>query len=448
MTKVIRLFTLVCFLATGVFAFTPYTKPSKKAFTKSYSNLNYEEEDTFMLGRSFFTIPWVEAPSATTARDGLGPLFNANTCVSCHPNNALGSVYSKNGSISRSMVVRLSIPSNNSDLHKKILSKIGFIPEPTYGAQLSLNGLSNVSYEGKLNIEYSKKSVTYADGKTLELRVPSYSLKNLNYGELFPNTNITVRKAPALVGLGLLEEVLDEEILKNEDIEDKNNDGISGVANIVFSIKTNSYKVGRYTYKASAPTVKHQNAAAFHNDMGLTTTYFPTDNCTKKQTSCLNAPKARDYIDVPDFRLEAIDFYLRHLKVPKTKIETSYIKEGKKIFNDISCSKCHLNSLKTKTGLIIRPYSDFLLHDMGELLGDGRREFKASKNEWRTAPLWGINSYEKAIGKRVDFLHDGRARSIEEAILWHAGEALSSKNSFMNLDETKRTKVIKFIRSL
>ncbi len=439
----------MAFFAMGLFALdnnTYYTKAnSKKSFSKSYNNLNNEEIDIFMLGRSFFRIPWVEAPSATTARDGLGPLFGANTCLSCHPNNSQGSVYNKNNNISRSMVVRLSIPSNNSKEHKLLLKKSGFIPEPVYGAQVSLNGTKNVPFEAKLKVLYTNKYVTYKDGQTVILSKPNYSFKDLNYGALHKDTIITVRKAPALVGLGLLEDLSDEEILKNVDEFDKNNDGISGKANMVYSLAVKSELLGRYTYKASAPTVKQQSAAAFHNDMGLTTTYFPNDNCTKYQTKCLNSPKARDAIDVTDFRLYSIDFYLRHLKVPKSKIKE---KEGEALFAKLSCTSCHISSFTTKKNMIIKPYSDFLLHDMGEGLSDGRSEFRATKNEWRTTPLWGINSYRKTLGKKPDYLHDGRAKSIEEAILWHGGEALNSRNSFILMDQIKRDKIIKFIGTL
>lgn len=441
--------SLIAFFAMGLFAVDTssyYThEKTKKSFSKSYTNLNNEEIDTFMLGNSFFKIPWVEAPSATTARDGLGPLFDANTCLSCHPNNSQGSVYNKNGKVSRSMVIRLSIPSNNSKEHLSILLKNGFIPDPVYGAQVSINGTRKTPFEGKLQIEYINKYITYADGQTVVLRNPKYSLTNLNYGKLGKNINISIRKAPALVGLGLLEDISDEEILKNVDEFDSNNDGISGRANKVYNIATKSYDIGRYTYKASAPSVIQQSAAAFNNDMGLTSSFFPLDNCTKYQKKCLNAPKARDLIDVSDLRLSAVNFFLTHIKMPKNKNTQT---EGKILFSQISCTSCHVSSFTTKKGMIIKPYGDFLLHDMGEALSDGRSEFSATKMEWRTMPLWGIGSYEQTLGKKPDYLHDGRARSIEEAILWHGGEALKAKKDFMSLTKQQRDKIIKFIGTL
>ncbi|NQY94869.1 MAG: thiol oxidoreductase, partial [Campylobacteraceae bacterium] len=309
----------------------------------------------------------------------------------------------------------------------------------------SINGTRKIAFEAKLHINYEDKEVVYDDGKKVTLRKPNYSLVDLNYGPLAKDTSISVRKAPALVGLGLLEDLSDSSILANVDEYDKNNDGISGRANLVYSIETGTYKLGRYTYKASAPSVKHQIAGAFHNDMGLTTTLFPNENCTKVQEKCLNAPKSRDAIDVPDKRLDAVTFYLTHLKVPKLKVN---IKEGKELFNQIGCVSCHVSSFTTTKGTKINPYSDFLLHDMGEALSDGRSEFRASAAEWKTAPLWGINSYEKTLRKQPDYLHDGRARNLEEAILWHGGEAQASRESFMSLEENKREMIIKFIGTL
>lgn len=447
--KILKILSFVAFLAAELFAFNNssyFTNAGdKKSFLKAYDNLNNDEIDMFMLGKSFFRIPWVEAPSATTARDGLGPLFNANTCISCHPNNSLGSVYNKKGKISRSMVVRLSIPSNKSTLHENLIKKMGFVPEPVYGAQISLNGTNDVPFEAKLDISYKNRYVTYADGQTVVLSKPIYKLTNLNYGKLSKDVAITVRKAPALVALGLIEQISDEDILANEDIKDKDGDGISGKANIVYSVEYKKYMLGRYTYKASAPTVKQQSAGAFHNDMGLTTSLFPNDNCTKFQKECLDSPKPRDLIDVPDLRLNAVNFYLTHLKTPISKKKE---KLGQELFSQTGCTSCHIPSFKTNNGLEAKVYTDFLLHDMGEELSDGRSEFKANKNEWRTASLAGLSSYRVSIGKNVDYLHDGRAKSIEEAILWHGGEALHIKENFMRLNAFQREEIIKFLGTL
>lgn len=443
--QIIKATAIVGLLTAMALANVQTIKPSSLALDTQMDNLSNEDVDTFILGKSFFRIPWVEAPSATTARDGLGPLFNANTCTSCHPNNAYTNVFTPDGQSNRSMVVRLSIPSTNSQEHQAYEHTMGFIPEPMYGAQLSVNGTVDVPFEGKLHITYTSKQMIYSDGTSVQLRVPKYELTNLNYGSLDSDVRISVRKAPALVGLGLLEQIEDSQILANEDPEDKNNDGIRGTANFVYSIKEKKMVLGKYTYKASAPTVKQQIASAFHNDMSLTTTYFPNDNCTDKQKECLNAKKARDSIDVPDERLSAIEFYLKHLKLPVIENKNQ---EGKLLFNQIGCASCHIPSYTLANKETIHVYGDFLLHDMGEELSDGRSEFKASAQQWRTTPLWGINSYKYAVNQEVEYLHDGRARTLEEAILWHGGEALNARKAFQGLTKQQRDDLIQFLGEL
>lgn len=408
--------------------------------------LTDEEYDKFILGRSFFVIPWVEAPSATTARDGLGPLFNANSCISCHPSNGRGTLIS-NGVPSRSLVVRLSIDSSGSSEHEKLLKYKGFVPEPVYGNQLAINGIFGVDFEGKVKISFEEKEVVFPDGEKQVLLKPKYELENLNYGTLHKDSNISYRIAPSLNGIGLIESISNELILANEDIEDRDGDGISGRANFVYSNITKKVELGKYTWKASTAFLKEQIAGAAVNDMGLTTTIFQDDNCTKSQKECNNAPKPRDEIDLPNNRLDAISFYLKNIKtyVPK---ETKEYKEGLALFESISCAKCHISSFETKKGFKIAPFSDFLLHDMGEDLADGRVEFMANKNEWRTAPLWGLALHEEINKEKPSLLHDGRAKSFQEAILWHGGEAQKSKENFMNLPKEKREQLIRFLEEL
>lgn len=462
--RFIVLLSLVVF-TTGLFAFEEniqkkydrkYTTltQSKEVFMKQIEGLNDVEQDQFILGKSFFTIPWIEAPSATTARDGLGPMFNANTCVHCHPNNALGSVYNRNNQISRNYLSRLSIPSSGSIEHQRMLKYNGFVEDPIYGAQISINAVQGVSYEAKQIIKYRHINISYADNETVVLKKPLLGIENqlsdLQYGKMNQNVSITNRLAPALIGLGLIEQISDKQILKNEDIFDTNNDGISGKANIVYSIKNKDFRVGRYTRKGSAPSVIHQTAAAASNDMSLTNDFFPNENCTSFQVECLKAAKAEDVhgkktFDLPIQRLEAIAFYLSNLKIPKSIISE---KEGEILFEIIGCVKCHIPSFTTDKGYKIKPFTDFLLHDMGEGLSDGRVEFKATAQEWKTAPLWGIGKYIQATNKKPELLHDGRAKTIEEAILWHGGESETIKNNFMKLSKIQRESIIKYIKEL
>lgn len=426
------------------------------------SPLGDSELDTFVLGRSFFRTPWVEAPSATTARDGLGPLFSANTCISCHPKNGKGRVYSDSGNISRSLVTRLSIDNNKSRDEK-----IGFAPEPTYGSQLSINGVYGVPYEGKPTREYSYKVVRAGKDRNATLRKPIYGVKDLRYGEMSKDTILSQRVAPALVGLGLLEQISDREILKNEDIDDRDGDGISGKANRVYTPRKSSSKssnihstnhkeepishptreIGRFNWKASASKVKQQVAGAMSNDMGLTSPLYPNENCTHSQKECLSSPKGRDRYDVPMRRLDAVSFYLKHLKVPKTDQDQDY-RDGLSLFKQIECVSCHISTFKLESGETIHPFSDLLLHDMGDGLADGRVEFQATGSEFRTPPLWGISIYSDILGGSVNFLHDGRARGVEEAILWHSGEAERSKVNYRELSSDKQKILIDFLERL
>ena len=405
------------------------------------SSLNDSQIDTFVLGKSFFSVPWVEAPSATTARDGLGPLFSANTCTGCHPGNGKGAVYNKNGHIARSLVTRLSIGNLQ---HRD--SKLGFSPEPTYGSQLSINAVYGVPYEGKPSRSYINKTLLF-NGANITLHKPIYGVTDLQYGTLSKNVILSQRIPPALIGLGLLEEISDKQILSNEDIEDKNKDGISGKANRVYSPETGKLELGRYNWKANASKVKHQVAGAMSNDMGLTSPLYPNESCTSSQRECLESPKGRETFDVPMKRLDAVTFYLKNLEVPQVSEDQDY-KDGLEIFKQITCASCHIPNFTLNNGKRIHPFSDLLLHDMGEDLADGRREFQATGNEFRTPPLWGISVYSKILKNRVNFLHDGRAKTLEEAILWHDGEATQSKHNFINLSAQKQKILIDFLERL
>jgi len=412
--------------------------------TKAFSHpvhLTNDQEDLFILGRSFFHIPWVEAPSATTARDGLGPLFSANTCVSCHPNNSAGRLYTKEKALERSLVIRLA-----SSYQKDLRYNEGFRIEPTYGGQLSVNGTSDVAYEGNIVVEWTKHKGHFADGEDYTLHSAKYKLTNLQYGALQEGANVAPRLALPLVGLGLLEEVSEEEILKYEDINDRDGDGISGKANRVFSPEHNKTMLGRFAYKATAVDIKHQSANAAHNDMGLSNPLYPSENCTSKQKECNEALKGRHEFDLPQERLDAIALYLRSMKAPAPR-ENEAFKEGREIFKSLGCAKCHRESFKTQNAKIIYPYSDLLLHDMGSELADGHSDFLASANEFRTTPLWGLGLREKLTGS-LNLLHDGRAHSIEEAILWHGGEASSTKNAYRHLEKTQREMLLAFLEGL
>lgn len=416
----------------------------KQALSHAYDHLSNDEYDRFILGKSFFTIPWVQAPSTTSARDGLGPLYNANTCISCHSGNGGGIYHKEKMTVHRSLVFKLARPDFNPS-NSETEQQLGFIPDAVYGAQFNINATNNVRFEATPRRDYKTRVFTYPDGKTIKLYEPVFSFKNLNYGTLDKDTIVAARIALPLIGLGEIEKIPAKAIVAAEDINDTDNNGISGKANYVYSLLDNKIQLGRFLAKASVASVKQQVASALHNDMSLTSELFPKENCTARQKKCLQAAKGKD-IDVPTQRLDAITFYMTHLKIPQQRNPQKH-KRGASLFNQIGCNQCHTNTFTTKENNTIHPFSDFLLHDMGEALSDRRSEFLANAREWRTTPLWGVG-LKKIIHENARYLHDGRATTLEEAILWHAGEASSASEKFKQLNSLNRQHIIEFLRSI
>ncbi|MDG6882716.1 Predicted thiol oxidoreductase [Phocoenobacter uteri] len=423
------------------------TKKSHNTFPLKHTvgGLTYDEEDLFTIGRSFFSIPWVAAPSATTARDGLGPLFSANTCASCHGKRNFGRIKDEDGNINRALAFKFIDVSKHYDFNKTFKAQH---VDPVYGGQLSINGNSNAPFEAKPVIEFEYKTDYFDDGTKVTLQKPIPSLKELNYGSLAPQTYISLRMSPMLAGMGLIEALTDEQIIANEDPDDKDNDGISGRVNWVYHPYTHQKMVGRFGLKAQASSLAMQTADAAAHDMGLTNRFFPKEHCMQTQTECLNAPVGRPspegLLDLPDLRLKGIAFYVAHLKAPKPLPKDQFIK-GRKLFNDLGCSSCHKENWTTPSGTEFSPFSDLLVHDMGEGLADKRNEFMAIGSEWRTQPLWGLGIKLKA---KLSLLHDGRAETIEQAIFWHDGEAKEAKKRFKALPKEQRQQLIEFLENL
>jgi len=393
---------------------------------------NSAQEDMFILGRSFFTIPWVAAPSATTARDGLGPLFSANSCQHCHKGGGGGLLLEKdsasNAVLSRSMVMRVG---------KLMVDKThGFVADSTYGRQLSVSSITNVQAEVVANAYYEPSNTDGLQRSMLKL--------HLLHGTLDKDSHVALHRALPLVGLGLIEQIPTAQIIAHADENDSNADGISGRANWVYNPETNRNELGRFTWKAAASTVKMQVANAAINDMGLTSPLYRSENCTNKERDCLVHNGSKEPFDLPMRRLDAITFYLSHLKVPKSVVNT---KAGKKLFRQLGCAQCHHDSFTTTAGIEIAPYSDFLLHDMGKALSDGHTNFRASAQEFRTPPLWSLVITKRIRGEYA-LLHDGRARSVDEAIRWHGGEAAASNAHYQALREEQKKALAQFLEEI
>jgi len=372
----------------------------------------------------------------------LGPLYHARSCSSCHVRDGRGSP-TKDGRISVALLFRLHVPE----------SKAG---DPNLGLQLAVNAAPGIEPEGKVEIVYDPVREKLK-GDIITLRRPTYSLKaNSSYGSSNPGTQLSPRLAQPLVGLGLLESVEEKTILLLADPDDKNNDGISGRARYVLNPENRKTELGRFGWKASQPGLRAQAAVAFWRDIGITSSIHPNEDFTSAQAKIIK-PNAQDsHPEIDDAKLNRVVTYLRTLAPPAQRTpEAKKVIMGEKLFTRSGCAKCHTPSLKTGShasleelkNQSIRPYSDLLLHDMGQALSDGIDKPGVSGREWRTPPLWGIGLTGTVNGNTF-YLHDGRARTLEEAIMWHGGEGLSAKQAYANLSGKERELLLKFLQSL
>lgn len=427
---------------------------TRNAFSLPAKNLGILRRDNFFIGNAFFRQPWVIAPASTSARDGLGPLFNTNTCQGCHVKDGRGQPPLSKDDAFLSTLVRLSIPAITGD-HKAQVMKSGVVPEPNYGDQLQPKGIPGVKAEASPRLRYEEVSGQFADGEQYTLLKPELYFEELNYGAMHPDVQTSVRVAPVMIGLGLLEAIPEADILQQADPGDSNGDGISGRPNRVWDVLKQETVLGRFGWKANQPTVRQQSEGAFHGDLGITTTLFPEQGCTAAQQACRDAPDGGKP-EISAEIMEKVTFYASTLAVPARRdIDDADIKKGELLFNRAGCTSCHTAEFTTGpsadfpelAGQVIRPYSDLLLHDMGEGLADGRPDFEANGREWRTPPLWGIGLVE-TVNEHTRFLHDGRARNLLEAVLWHGGEAESAKQQVLAMDKTERDALIAFLNSL
>ena len=414
------------------------------AFSFQDPNLSEQNGLFFFTGNSLFNQNWVTAPASTIARDGLGPLFNARSCSGCHFKDGRGRPPEYQGERVHGLLLRLSI---GNDVHS------GPIPDPNYGGQLQDLSIPTVNTEADFNLTYEEILGEYPDGTPYSLRKPIYTLTNFQEGPLTA-TQISPRVAPQMVGLGLLDAVDESTILSFADESDADGDGISGRPNYVWNVEAQASTLGRFGWKANMPNVKQQVAGAFSGDMGLTTSIFPEHNCPPS-VDCNDLPNGGEP-EVPDENLGKVALYSSSLAVPgRRDWDDQDVLIGKELFNQAKCIGCHIPKMTTGqhpsfdafSNRTIRPYTDLLLHDMGEGLADNSPDFAATGLEWRTPPLWGIGLFYIVNGHTY-YLHDGRARNLEEAILWHGGEAEASKNAFMEMSAQERDQVIKFLESL
>ena len=443
-------------------AATVFTTLNRDAFSHPSANMPFNRELDFRVGNGIFRKVWVSAPSSTTSSDGLGPLFNARACQRCHLKDGRGHPPAA-GERAESMFLRLSIPPRNAKDQMALLGhRTGSIPEPIYGSQLQNFSVQGVRAEGEMTIAYQETPVVLADGEAVSLRLPSYGVANLHYGPLHPDTMISPRVAPPMIGLGLLEAIPQADIIASADPSDHDGDGVSGRANWVWSDERRKVMLGRFGWKGGQPTVAQQAAGAFRGDIGISTPLYPSphDNCTTAQRECRSAPhggtSSPDGAELSTEMFDLLVFYSRNLGVPARRdIDDPRVLEGKRLFYESRCTACHTPKFVTRRDSIgeeqsfqlVWPYTDLLLHDMGEGLADNRPEGEATGREWRTPPLWGIG-LTAIINGHTLFLHDGRARNLLEAILWHGGEAEVAKQRVVNMTTEEREALLAFLQSL
>jgi CxxC motif-containing protein (DUF1111 family) len=432
------------------------------AFSHSSANITFAEEESFKLGNALFTKLWVSAPSSTQASDGLGPLFNARACQSCHLKDGRG--HPPEGTAdATSMFLRLGRPARTEAERNQVADyqKLNF-PDAVYGEQLQDLAVPGLKSEGRMQISYEEMPVTLAGGEVVHLRKPSYAVSDLGFGPLEGDVTLSPRIAPPMIGMGLIQAIHPSDLLAKADPDDKDGDGISGKAALVRDHKSGELKIGRFGFKGQNATIRDQTSTAFAGDLGISTPDDPFDHgdCTKAQADCLAMPTGvQDRlgpVEAPAPVLDLVTFYSENLAVPARRdVADKTVLKGKELFYRSGCTACHTPKFvtsrdagnKAQAFQLIWPYSDFLLHDMGDGLADGQQVGMADGNEWRTQPLWGLG-LTKTVNGHSFLLHDGRARNLTEAVLWHGGEAQKARDAFASLAKDDRQALLKFLESL
>jgi CxxC motif-containing protein (DUF1111 family) len=417
------------------------------AFVFQTPNSPKAHQRPFSFGNRLFNTNWVEAPGSVKVFDGLGPMFNRVSCSGCHTKDGRGRPPENNQGPMDSMLLRISIPGKTA--------KGGVMPHPAYGDQISERAILHVEPEGRAEISYTELPGAYGDGEKFSLRQPHYAISDLKYGDLGKDIMVSPRVAPAMIGLGLLQEVPDETLLALADPNDADGDGISGRTNEVWDSLAKKKSLGRFGWKANQPTLRQQNAGAAVGDIGIATSMADGQNCSAAQLDCGKAING-GAPEMSDEFLDRLTLYTMTIAVPAQRnAHDPAIRQGEELFRAMGCASCHMPTLQTKSvkdfpeleNQTFHPFTDLLLHDMGEGLADNRPDFEATGQEWRTPPLWGLGLIP-VINKHDFLLHDGRARGAAEAILWHGGEAEKSREAFRTAAKPERDALIAFLNSL
>ena len=426
------------------------------AYSQPAPTLSERQHATFQRGRDAFNRPWVVF-AVSTGDWGIGPTFVADRCSACHAGGGRGAVPKSANEQLLGMVVRVSEPGIDAHGGPKALAH--------YGEQLQNRALQGqrlelmfayepVPAEADIYLGWDERSISLGDGERVSLRSPKLSIENLAFGDLPAQTMTSLRIAQPVYGLGLLEAVPEATILALAEGQGKL--GINGRPNYAWDAIDRRMALGRFGWKATQPSVRQQIVAAAFHDMGVTSSVFPRQNCPDVQTSCRREVPGNDP-ELSDTAWEDFELMLLGQGVPARRdVANANVRHGAALFEQLQCAACHVPTLRTTdyfprmpqlSGQTVHPYTDLLLHDMGEGLADHRPDFAASGRDWRTPPLWGLGLSRTVNGSAV-LLHDGRARNVVEAILWHGGEAQRARDAFAALPKTEREALVAFLNAI
>jgi CxxC motif-containing protein (DUF1111 family) len=410
----------------------------------SYRLLDRTESARVDLGRSVFDTQWVAAGLPGIAgRVGVGPLFNATSCKECHNEGEGGRGPAGDGAAPIALVIQLGSPSED----------VGTEPsgDPVYGRVFNTSALEGVQVEGAVTVQYSEiDGYYYPFGARWSLRVPHYRLVGLTRGPLAPATVIKPRLAPALFGAGLLEAVPESAI--SEGAADQSGGRYSGAP--AWHSRPGTRLLGRFGWQGDAVSIRDQTTNAFAREMGLTSNDRSSDDCTPAEADCRGQPNGGSP-EVSDELIDAVVTFVGTLAVPGSPVQARDDSLGRELFTSIGCAGCHRPRLPvdlpgaggTRVRGVIAPYTDLRLHDLGLEMADENVSGAKVISRWRTAPLWGLG-YRLKTESHSTFLHDGRARSTEEAILWHSGEAAQPRHNFTKLGPRAREALLRWLETL
>jgi CxxC motif-containing protein (DUF1111 family) len=411
----------------------------------SFRPLDQAESSRVTLGRSVFDTEWAPAGTPGTAgRVGVGPLYNATSCNACHSEGERGRGPSGDGPAPTALVIQLESPATGAETEPG--------GDPVYGRVFNTSAVDGVQVEGEVVVRYGEiDGYYYPFGGRWSLRVPHYRLVGLTHGPLAPNTVIKPRLAPALFGAGLLEAV-PEAAIGGDPAQQSGGGGPSGT--LVWHSHQGNRMLGRFGWQEDAISIRDQATNAFAREMGLTSHDRSSDDCTPAEADCRAQPHSGSP-EVSEELLDAVVTFVRMLAVPESPVHPQDDSLGSTLFRDIGCAACHGPRLPvelptsdgSKVAGFIDPYTDLRLHDLGSEMADETASGAKVVSHWRTAPLWGLG-YRMKVENHPTFLHDGRARSPEEAILWHSGEAAHAKRRFLDLGPRARDALLRWLETL